>query len=443
MKPRLYLLTIFLLLPFSGIAIAEAEREVVIQVNGMFCPFCTFGVEKRLKKLEEVDTVWVDLASGEAIAKLKPEGEFIERHFTDAIDRAGFTHSGIHLRDATGTNKNAESKFYPLPENKEIRSKGGSGYVFRTSIGGKGKDIGQFIQPTSIAFASDGSFIVNDSGNSRIQKFYPDGRPGKEWKLSGDGKTSLGNPVGLAVGNDGDIWVTDYDLDTVNHYNSEGIPQGIFGSSGSKSGEFDAPSGVAITRDGLIAVSDFYHHRIQIFTRDGLYLRSIGAKGLFRRIRASGLNYPTRIAVSLDGILWVSDAYNHRVVAFDSQGKVVHQIGENGHDYGQFEVSSGIAFIPSTSPHEKSDITGKSELSLSKREKEIPTTWADNQLAVADFMNHRIQIWTTEGEFIGDLGSQGSEFGQFERPTDVALSPKGELYVVDWGNNRIQVFSTH
>ena len=158
----LCLLTIFLLLSFSEITIAEAEREVVIQVNGMFCPFCTFGVEKRLKGLKEVTTVRTDLASGEAIAGLKPGAEFVERHFADAIDRAGFTHSGVHFREATGTKNDSESKFSPLPENKAIRNNGGSGYTYRKSIGAKGKDIGQFFDPTSSAFAPDGSLIVTD-----------------------------------------------------------------------------------------------------------------------------------------------------------------------------------------------------------------------------------------------------------------------------------------
>ena len=36
--------------------------------------------------------------------------------------------------------------------------------------------------------------------------------------------------------------------------------------------------------------------------------------------------------------------------------------------------------------------------------------------------------------------SQGSGNGQFERPTDMAFDADGNLYVVDFGNDRIQKF---
>lgn len=34
-----------------------------------------------------------------------------------------------------------------------------------------------------------------------------------------------------------------------------------------------------------------------------------------------------------------------------------------------------------------------------------------------------------------------SDSDEFERPTDVAIDNKGDVFVVDWGNNRIQKFS--
>ena len=39
------------------------------------------------------------------------------------------------------------------------------------------------------------------------------------------------------------------------------------------------------------------------------------------------------------------------------------------------------------------------------------------------------------------FGSRGSALGEFERPTDLDVGPQGRLYVVDFGNDRIQVFA--
>jgi len=53
---------------------------------------------------------------------------------------------------------------------------------------------------------------------------------------------------------------------------------------------------------------------------------------------------------------------------------------------------------------------------------------------------HRIQIFKKNGDFIISFGKRGAGPGEFERPTDVAVDNQGNVFVVDWGNNRIQKF---
>ncbi|MBI4558682.1 MAG: hypothetical protein HY706_13965 [Candidatus Hydrogenedentes bacterium] len=383
------------------------QREVVIKVNGMFCPFCTAGIEKRLNMLPETADVRTDLAAGEAIVTLQPGAEFVDGHFADAIKRAGFSHSGIELREARPRVDRAEPGAVGTVSAGVVThgKKAGSRYV--TTIGGVGGGAGQFDQPMGIAFAPEGWFVVTDAGNARVQQFRPDGRPWRQWSVSGDGRSELRKPVGVAVDSDGGIWVTDYEADTIHHYGSTGEPRGIFGRSGNDKGEFDAPSGVAVTGDGLLAVADFYNHRVQLVKPDGEFVRSLGGQDY-----SNGLNYPTRVTAAPDGRLWVADAYNHRVVVFDPlSGDLVRHFGKKGHGPGEFDVSSGIALLPG------------------------------ERVAVVDFMNHRVQIWTEQGDFLGDFGEHGNGPGQFERPTDIALSPDGRLYVVDWGNHRLNVFT--
>ena len=60
-------------------------------------------------------------------------------------------------------------------------------------------------------------------------------------------------------------------------------------------------------------------------------------------------------------------------------------------------------------------------------------------LYVADFYNNRIQMFTEEGSFLTEWGEEGEKIGQLKGPTDITVDDQGGIYVVDWGNHRIQV----
>ncbi|CAF1585485.1 unnamed protein product [Didymodactylos carnosus] len=55
--------------------------------------------------------------------------------------------------------------------------------------------------------------------------------------------------------------------------------------------------------------------------------------------------------------------------------------------------------------------------------------------------NNRIQISNYEGDHLTSIGRLGKSLGDFSRPMGIAYDEKNEdLYVVDEGNNRIQIF---
>lgn len=64
---------------------------------------------------------------------------------------------------------------------------------------------------------------------------------------------------------------------------------------------------------------------------------------------------------------------------------------------------------------------------------------------VLDAGNNRVQVFGSSGRFAGSWGSSGSREGQFNRPSAIVVGPfKGldeAVYVVDTGNDRIQVFN--
>lgn len=60
---------------------------------------------------------------------------------------------------------------------------------------------------------------------------------------------------------------------------------------------------------------------------------------------------------------------------------------------------------------------------------------------VVDSGNDQIQKFTSTGTLITKRGSRGSEGGQFDWPGDVTVDSAGNVYVADTYNNRIQKFA--
>lgn len=64
-------------------------------------------------------------------------------------------------------------------------------------------------------------------------------------------------------------------------------------------GQFDYPSGIAIDSQGNYVIADKYNHRIQVFTPEGLFLRSFGEKGS----EYGQFRLPSDLAIDYDGKL--------------------------------------------------------------------------------------------------------------------------------------------
>ncbi len=56
-------------------------------------------------------------------------------------------------------------------------------------------------------------------------------------------------------------------------------------------------------------------------------------------------------------------------------------------------------------------------------------------------LNNRVEKFNSNGEYISQFGTQGSGNGQFYNPLSIALDSSNNIYVVDAGNDRVQVFS--
>jgi DNA-binding beta-propeller fold protein YncE len=66
----------------------------------------------------------------------------------------------------------------------------------------------------------------------------------------------------------------------------------------------------------------------------------------------------------------------------------------------------------------------------------------NGNIYVADFCNNRIQIFTPTGNFVSKFGTEGTGNGQFSAPSGIDFDSSGNIFVSDFDNDRIQKFDS-
>jgi DNA-binding beta-propeller fold protein YncE len=174
---------------------------------------------------------------------------------------------------------------------------------------------------------------------------------------------------------------------------------------------------------------------------------------------------PTSATMDRKGRMYVADFYNQRIQVIGANGQFLMQLGstgEDGPDPGQFTYPTAVAVFPAggfvVADAYNHRVQAFGEDGSFRWMLPQEQNWADSTLGrfnvatsvavgprgnvyVADFYNHRIQVITNSGQLVVAFGEYGSEPGQFDRPTDMVFDADGNLYVVDFGNDRIQRFA--
>ena len=86
----------------------------------------------------------------------------------------------------------------------------------------------------------------------------------------------------------------------------------VFGSGGRGRGELDTPICVAIDTDDMVYVSEAINHRVSVFTSEGRFVTSFGREG----VEPGCFDQPYGLAVDDCGVVYVCDCRNDRVQVF-------------------------------------------------------------------------------------------------------------------------------
>ena len=209
--------------------------------------------------------------------------------------------------------------------------------------------------------------------------------------------------------NYGRIYVSDIESALISVFD---VPRRRFYRFGGRpEGRLIQPMGLALDARSNLYVADVGSRRVQVFDFLGLHLRTIGT--------ANELQRPVSVAVDRDsGLVYVVDnggidSPQHRVVVYDSDGRLRRVLGARGDGPGQFNLPTDA-------------VVGD-----------------DGTLYVLDSGNFRVQMFDSSGKFLGQWGSVGNGFGQFARPRSIAVDSQGHLYITDMFFGNFQVFNRH
>ena len=73
----------------------ETKSGYTVEVDGLACPFCAYGIEKQLLAIEGVQTVETDIKLGTVTVTTQPGSSLEEETARKAVEAAGFTLRGF------------------------------------------------------------------------------------------------------------------------------------------------------------------------------------------------------------------------------------------------------------------------------------------------------------------------------------------------------------
>ena len=128
------------------------------------------------------------------------------------------------------------------------------------------------------------------------------------------------------------------------------------------------------------------------------------------------LDHPNGIAVAPDSTVYVTDTGNGRLLVFDPSGDRVGTVSR-GVAPGNLGLPVGVVF----------DDHGRIAV--------VDSTAATVQLYAP------IEAGASGPAYIDRFGEQGNADAQLSFPNGLAADGRGRLYVADWGNDRLEIWS--
>ncbi len=211
---------------------------------------------------------------------------------------------------------------------------------------------GTFREPWGIAVAPDGSVLVTDTWNHRIQRFSATGKFITQWGYFGQAEQpdAMWGPRDVVVDDQSRVYVSDTGNKRVVVFDLDGVYITQFGTAGMERGMLDEPVGLGIDGDGNVYIADTWNQRIQVFLPDDSQMMYVAGRewdiaGWY------GQSTENKPYISLDSKanVYVADPEGYRVLVYNSEGEFITGWGEYSSSLDGFDMVGGIEVAPDDS----------------------------------------------------------------------------------------------
>lgn len=285
-----------------------------------------------------------------------------------------------------------------------------------------------FNHPTAVVTDAVGNVVLSDFDNKKIMKITP---AGVVSTLAG---AQSGFNAAWGVGTDalGNVYVADSQNNYIRKITPAGVVSIFAGSGGFNAANgpasdagFAYPTGVAASREGDLYVTDAGNNLIRKISLNGEVSTVAGTGAVGAKNGSSTtatFNNPFGVATDAVGNVYIADRYNHAIRVIDKTGSVKTFAGSGG--VGSLNLNGTAATF--STPH------GVAVDQL-------------GNVYVADSYNSMIRKITPTGD-VTLLAGNGNysysngvgENATFSLPFGIACDNSGHLYVADYLNNAVR-----
>ena len=257
---------------------------------------------------------------------------------------------------------------------------------------------------------------------------------------------SLQNPVGLAADANGNIYLSDAGNNRVIRFDSILTARQEVGGQGRQTGLLNNPSYLCVDNSLNIVISEEGNRRVSRFNTN---LNFVDVTDFYNHEDQTEFGYPSGLAVTDFGEMWVADREKNRLVVFDRTAKFDRYVGDFGYSGGQLSDPTKLLI------DEGGDIiacdAGNHRLVLyDEYGNYLGSIRHNNITSPVAAAQHRERLWVIDGEsgtlynidFDGNLVFSsgpllpGSDLA-LKYPSDIITLSGDRLLISDSGNNRL------